>query len=114
MKYLKNTEANIHDILIMAGNFNIRDNNYDLSFLYHSSHSDLLIDIADLIDLCLSKPTNQVSTRYSDNTNQFNSVINLMFLRSNLLELDSNTIHSEWRYLSDYALLMVNKNIDQE
>ena len=29
-------------------------------------------------------------------------------------ELDSNTIHSEWRYLSDYALLMVNKNIDQE
>ena len=26
LKYLKDTEANIHNVLIMAGNFNIRDN----------------------------------------------------------------------------------------
>ena len=25
LKYLKDTEANIHNVLVMAGNFNIRD-----------------------------------------------------------------------------------------
>jgi len=25
LKYLKNTEANIHNVLVMAGDFNIRD-----------------------------------------------------------------------------------------
>ena len=67
LKYLKNTEANINDVLVMIGDFNIRDNSWDSSFLHHSIHSDLLTDIADSINLCISKSTNYVSTRYLDN-----------------------------------------------
>ena len=98
----------------MTGNFNIRDNIWDPSFPYHFSYSNLLTDIADSMDLCLFKATNQVLTRYSDNTNELNSVINLMFLRSNSLELDNYMIHLEQRNSSDYTSLTVNIFIDEE
>ena len=64
----------------MARDFNMKDSSWDLSFLHHSIYCDLLTDIADSIDLYMSKPTNQVSTRYSNNQNNLNSVINLIFL----------------------------------
>ena len=98
----------------MIGDFNIRDNIWDPSFPYHFFYSNLLTDIADSMDLCLSKAANQVLTRYLDNTNELNSVINLMFLRSNSLELDNYMIHLEWRYSSDHTLLTVNIFIDEE
>jgi len=98
----------------MIGDFNIRDNIWDPSFPYHFFYSNLLTDIADSMDLCLSKATNQVLTRYLDNTNKLNSVINLMFLRSNSLELDNYMIHLEWRYSSDHTSLTVNIFIDEE
>ena len=58
LKYLKNTEANILNLLIMTGNFNIRDNIWDPSFSYHSSISNDLIIIANSFNLDLSIPTN--------------------------------------------------------
>ena len=54
LKYLKDTEINIHNILIMAGNFNIRDKDWNLSYLNHSSHSDILMEVADSLKLKLS------------------------------------------------------------
>jgi len=58
LKCLKNTEANICNLLIMTGNFNIYDSLWDLSFSHHSTISDNLIVIADLFNLDLSIPTN--------------------------------------------------------
>ena len=114
MKYLKDTEANIHNILIIAGNFNIRDSNWNPTFPFHSVHSNLLTDIVDSIDLCLSKSTNQVPTRYSDNANDLNSTINLMFFRLSLLEFNNYTIYPEHWYLSDYTPLTVDISIFKE
>ena len=111
LKFLKDTKANICNVLIMADNFNIRDSNWDPIFLFHSIHSDLLTNIVDFMDLCLSKSTNQVLTRYSDNVNNSNSTINLMFLRPNLLEFNNHTIHLEYQYLSDHAPLIVDISI---
>ena len=54
LKYLKDTEVNISNMLIMTGDFNIRDSLWDLSFPYHSSISDNLIIIADSFNLNLS------------------------------------------------------------
>jgi len=56
----------------------------------------------------MSKPTNQVPTRYSDNQNDSNSVIDLIFFQQNSSELDNHTVHPEWRLLSDHAPLTVN------
>ena len=47
LKYLKNTEANINNALIMTGDFNIKDSLWDPNYPHHSIHSDSLIDFAD-------------------------------------------------------------------
>ena len=51
LKYLKDTEVNVNNLLIMTGNFNIRDSLWDLSFSHHSSISDDLIIIADSFNM---------------------------------------------------------------
>ena len=80
LKYLKDTEVNINNIILMTGDFNIRDSLWDSSFPFHSSISNNLIMIADSFDLILSSPTNPCPTRYSDMAEESNSVIDLMFL----------------------------------
>jgi len=74
LKYLKDTEVDIHNLLVITGDFNIWDNLWDLFFPHHSSISNNLIIVADSFNLNLLCPINQVPTRYSDNSND------LMFL----------------------------------
>ena len=83
----------------MIGYFNIRNNSWDPSFLYHSIYCDTLTDIADFMNLCISNFINQVPTRYLDNQNDSNLVINFMFLQLTLLEFNNHTIHPEYRLL---------------
>ena len=80
LKYFKDTEANINDIPIMMGNFNIRDSSWDPLFPNHSIYSNMLTDIADFLGLCISSATIQVFMRYVNNPNNLNLVIDLMFL----------------------------------
>ena len=96
LKYLKDTEANIHNLLIMTGDFNICDSLWNPSFPHHLTISDNLIIVANSFNLNLSIPTNQVLTRYSDNVNNSNSVINLMFLYNRSIELNNHSIHPDW------------------
>jgi len=67
LKYLKNTEVNINNILIMTGDLNIRDNFWDPDFPYHLSHRNILFKIANSFQLELSKLTEHFPTRYLDN-----------------------------------------------
>ena len=67
LKYLKDIEANINNVLIIMGDFNIRDNLWDYNHPHHSIYRNLLFDIADSLYLELSKPTNYISTKYSNN-----------------------------------------------
>jgi len=114
LKYLKDTKVNIGNVLIMTRNFNIRDSSWDPHFLYHSIHSDTLIEVAGSLHLELSRPTEQVSTRYLDNQQNSNLVIDLMFLRPESLEHNNHSIYSDWRLTSDHAPLTVNISIFKE
>jgi len=114
LKYLKDTEVNIQNLLIMTGDFNIRDSLWDSSYPHHASISDNLLIIADPFNLDLSVPTNFVPTRYSDNENGSNSVIDLMFLHSSSNELDNYVIHPEWHLSSDHTLLTITIPIIKE
>ena len=116
LKYLKNTEVNINNLLIMTGDFNIRDSLWDSSFPHHSSISNNLIIIANSFNLDLSIPTNPTPTRYSNTEGKANSVIDLIFLRSRSNELNNHSIHPDWHLSSNHApltifILIAEKNI---
>jgi len=114
LKYLKDTEVNILNLLIMTGDFNIRDNIWDLSFPHHSVISDDLIIIADSFNLELSFTTNCVPTRYLDSNSRSNSVIDLMFLQNRLTELNNHRIHPDLRLFSDHTPLSITIVIEDE
>ena len=114
LKYLKDTEVNINNLLIMTGDFNIRDQSWDSSFPHHSSISNDLFIIADLFNLDLSLSTNPVSTRYSDTTGKLDSVIDLIFLYSESNKLNNHTIHPEWQLTLDHVPLTITIPIMEE
>ena len=114
LKYLKDTEVNINNVVLITGDFNIRDSLWDPTFPFHSSISDDLIIIADSFDLALSSPTNPGTTRYLDMAGESNSVIDLMFLCNRSSELDHHTILPESRLSSDHTPLSVNIPITEE
>ena len=80
MKYLKDIKINLNNVFVIIGNFNVKDNDWDLSYPYYSTHTDILREVTDFFNLELSTSINQVPTRYADNPSEFNSVSNLMFL----------------------------------
>ena len=114
LKYLKDIEVNIPNLLIMTSDFNIRDSIWNLYFPHHSAISDDLMIIADSFNLDLSFPTHHVPTRYLDMAGKLNLVINLMFLQNGSTELNNHSVHPDWYLFSDYALLMVSIAINEE
>jgi len=114
LKYLKDTESNTHNVIIMTGDFNIRDSIWDFNFPFHSSHSDSLFDIADSFSLDISKPLENSSTRFSNNDYNANSVLDLVFLHPSSPEFNCHSIHPDWRLLSDHALITIDIYICKE
>ena len=114
LKYLKDTEVNINNVLVMTGDFNIRDSLWDTLFPHHSSISDDLLIIADSFNSTLSSPTNSCPTRYSDTEGVSNSVIDLMFLQYGSDETNHHSIHPEWHLTSDHAPLTISVPIMDE
>ena len=98
----------------MTGDFNIRNNLWDTFYPHYSSHSNCLFEIADSFNLGLSIPTNWVTTRYSDNNQDVNLILDLMFLCFESDELDNYSIHLDWRLASDHAPLMITISIIEE
>ena len=54
LKYLKDTEVNFCNVLIMAEDFNIRDSDWNSSYPFHLIHSDSLLEVANSLNLKLS------------------------------------------------------------
>ena len=104
----------MNNILVITGDFNIKDNNLDPSYPHHSIYTDTLREIADSVDLELSMPINQVSTRYANNLNKSNSGIDLMFFHANSNKFNNYSIISNLWHPSKYVPLMVDIVINEE
>jgi len=83
LQALRKSMTNIGKTIVLTGDFNIRDSDWDSNFRHHSSHTDNLITIADSLGLKLSPPSNPGPTRFVDNQRDTNSVIDLVFLLLN-------------------------------
>ena len=114
LKYFKDTKVNIDNLIIMTGDFNIRDSLWDPSFPHHFSISDDLFILADQFNLELSIPINPISTRYLDTPGMSDLVLNLMFLHSNSSEPNHHAIYLSWRLTSNYAPLTITITIEKE
>ena len=51
LKHLKDIEVNLNNVIIMTGDFNIRDSNWDPFYPHHSIHTDTLCEISDSLSL---------------------------------------------------------------
>jgi len=98
----------------MTGDFNIRDSLWDSNFPFHSIHSDMLFDIADSFSLALSKPIENFPIRFSDNDQNSNSVLNLIFTWPSSTEFNWHHIHPDWRLSSDHTPITVDIPIRDE
>ena len=98
----------------MNSDFNIRDCSWDSNFPFHSSHSNSLFDITDSFFLEISKPIENISTRYSDNDHSTNSVLDLVFFRPSSPEFNNHQVHPDWRLSSDHAPITIDITIYEE
>ena len=111
LKYLKDTESSIHNIIFMTGDFNIRDCRWNPNYLFHSIYSNSLFDIVDSFSLDISNSIENVPTRFSDNNHNTNSVLDLVFLCPFFPEFNQHCIHPKWRLLSDHTPITINVSI---
>jgi len=114
LKYLKDTEADLNNVIIMSSDFNIRNSDWNPSFPHHLMHANHLLEIADLLNLERLLSINLVPNRYTDNPNNSNSVIVLIFLRGYSEEFNTHLILPDMRGLFDYSPLIINIVIQEE
>ena len=111
LHFLCQNIINLDNTIIMTGDFNIRDSDWDPNFQHYSIHTNDLLTIANSLDLELFLPLNPGSIRFANNLCDFNSVIDLVFLPSNNRRFGQYTLHSDIHKLSDHVLLIIEVGI---
>jgi len=74
----------------------------------------MLFDIADSFSLTLSSPTENFPTRFSDNNQNLNSVLDLVFTQPSSTEFNCHYIYPDWRLMSNHTSITVDIHIDDE
>jgi len=74
----------------------------------------MLFNIADSFSLALSNLTENFPTRFSDNDQNLNLVLDLVFTQPSSMEFNYHHIHPDWRLISNHALITVDIHINDE
>ena len=93
------------------GNFNIRDSDWDPDFCHYSIYTEDLLTITDSLGLKLSLPLNPSPTRFANNTQDSNSIIDLVFLPPENREFGQHMLHPDIHKPFDYVLLAIEVGI---
>ena len=111
LQFLCQNVINLDNIIIMTANFNIRDNDWDPNFCHHSIHANNFITIADSLGLKLLPLLNPSLTRFADNPQDSNSVIDLNFLLPNNRRFGQHMLHPNIHKPSDYVPLIIKVSV---
>jgi len=111
---LRNNIADLGKTVIMTGDFNIRDSNWDPYYHHHSAHTEDLTAIANSLGLELSPPTNPGPTRFVDNPCNSNSVLDLVFLVPDNPGFGKHSLLPEIQRPLDHIPLLINLGISEE
>ena len=114
IQVLCNNTRNIGNTVVMTGDFNIRDNNWDPNVQYHSIHMKDLMSIADSLDLELASPMNPGPTRFADNQYNSNSILDLVFMNPNNSGFNKHILKPDIRLLSDHVPFIIDVGIKEE
>ena len=97
----------------MTGDFNIRDNDWDLFYPHYLFYTDTLLEIANSLGLDLSIPINSGSTWFLNNSQNLNSVLDLIFFRTGSEEFNNHLISLDLWSLLDYVFLLMSIIIEK-
>ena len=111
LHFLCQNVINLDNTIIMTGDFNIRDSDWDPLAHHNSMHTDNLMTIADSLGLELSYPSNSGPTRFADNPQDSNSVLDLVFLPPDNSGFGKYILHPEIWKPSDHVLLAIEVGI---
>jgi len=114
LQVLRNNTRNIGTTVVMTGDFNIRDSDWDPNIQYHSIHMEDLMTIADSLDLELTMSINPGPTRFADNHHDTNSVLDLVFMNLNNSGFNKHTLNPDIRLPSDHVPLFIEIGIKEE
>jgi len=113
LHFLNRNIVNLNNTIVMTGDFNIRDNDWDPNYPHHSVHSEDLLTLAESLGLDLSLPTNPGPTRFADNLCDTNSVIDLAFINPNNSGFGQYSLHPELQRPSDHVPLIIEVSINK-
>ena len=111
LHFLQQNTVNLDNAVIITGDFNIRDSDWDPHTHHHSIHTDDLLTIADSLGLEFSSPLNPGPTRYADNPQDSNSVLDLVFIPPDNIGFSKNILYPEIQKPSDYILVTMEIGI---
>jgi len=114
LQVLHNNIRNVGKTLVMTGDFNIRNSNWDPNVHFHSIYMEDLIAIADSLDLDLASPINLGPTRFVDNYRDSNSVLDLVFIDPNNKGFNKHTLNPDIYLPSDHIPLIIDMGINDE
>jgi len=114
LQVLRDNIRNLERTIAMAGDFNIRDSDWDPSYYYHSNQTEDLLFITDSLNLKLSQLTNPGPTRFVNNHRESNSVLDLVFLAPDDPWFGQHTLAPELQKPSDHIPLIICMGIRKE
>ena len=114
LQVLCNNTRNIGNTVVIIGDFNIRDSDWDPNVQYHSIHMEDLMSIADSLDLELAIPINPGPTRFTDNEHDSNSILDLVFMNPNNAGFNKHILNPDIHLPSDHVPLIIDVGIKEE
>ena len=113
LHFLNRNIIDLNNTVVMTGDFNIRDNDWDPNYPHHSAHTEDLLTLAESLGLNLSPPVNPGPTRFADNPRDTNSVIDLAFINPSNSGFGQHSLHPELRRPSDHVPLIIEVGINE-